>query len=166
MTVYTHMDSPLGELLLVGEPTARGEVALASLSMPGQRGAAVIEPGWSADAEAFAGTVAQLRAYFAGEPIDFEIEFATRGTDFQRRVWDELDKISYGTTVTYGEIAARLGVGREEVRAVAAAIGANPLLVVRPCHRVIAASGALTGYSAGLARKEQLLILERVLLAA
>ncbi|MCU1642122.1 MAG: methylated-DNA--[protein]-cysteine S-methyltransferase [Nocardia sp.] len=166
MTVYARIDSPLGALLLAGErsETAPGGIALTSLSVPGQRGGIAVRPEWIEDACAFVPIAVQLRAYFAGVDTRFDIEFADSGTDFQRRVWRALDEIPYGVTVTYGEIAARIGAPRERVRAVAAAIGANPLLVVRPCHRVIAAGGSLTGYSGGLERKQQLLELEQVLL--
>ncbi|MFF4248806.1 methylated-DNA--[protein]-cysteine S-methyltransferase [Streptomyces sp. NPDC001822] len=163
MTFYTTVDSPLGELLLVGQEsaTAPGGTALASLSVPGQKGGATVQDGWKEDADAFTGITAELRAYFEGRRTGFGIEYTTgRGTDFQRRVWAALEDIPYGTTLSYGEIAARIGAPRAAVRSVGTAIGANPLLVVRPCHRVIGASGALTGYSGGLDRKRQLLDLE------
>ncbi|WP_172381696.1 methylated-DNA--[protein]-cysteine S-methyltransferase [Streptomyces sp. MNP-20] len=163
MTVYTTLDSPLGELLLVGEPsaTAKGGTALASLSMPGQKGAASVLDGWVRDDEAFAVITDQLHAYFAGALTQFDIEYATgSGTDFQRKVWDALDSVPYGTTTTYGALAARLGLSRAAVRALGTAIGRNPLLVVRPCHRVIGADGSLTGYAGGLDRKRRLLDLE------
>ncbi|MEV0439753.1 methylated-DNA--[protein]-cysteine S-methyltransferase [Streptomyces spectabilis] len=163
MTVYTTLDSPLGDLLLVGEPsaTAKGGTALASLSMPGQKGAAAVQDAWVRDDEAFTAIADQLRAYFAGALTQFDIEYATgSGTDFQRKVWDALDSVPYGTTTTYGALAARLGLSRAAVRALGTAIGRNPLLVVRPCHRVIGADGSLTGYAGGLERKRQLLDLE------
>ncbi|MFJ9058706.1 methylated-DNA--[protein]-cysteine S-methyltransferase [Streptomyces sp. NBC_00111] len=163
MTLYTTIDSPLGELLLVGEEsaTATGGTALASLSVPGQKGGATVQDGWTRDPEAFTAIAGALRAYFEGSRDAFGIEYAAgRGTDFQRRVWKALEDIPYGTTLSYGEIAARIGASRVAVRAVGTAIGANPLLVVRPCHRVIGASGALTGYAGGIDRKRQLLDLE------
>ncbi|MFF9690350.1 methylated-DNA--[protein]-cysteine S-methyltransferase [Streptomyces sp. NPDC014623] len=163
MTLCTTIDSPLGELLLVGEEsaTAQGGTALASLSVPGQKGGAAVQEGWTENAEAFSVIAAELRAYFEGSRTGFGIEYAPRrGTDFQRRVWQALEDIPYGTTLTYGEIAARIGAPRAAVRSVGTAIGANPLLVVRPCHRVIGAGGALTGYSGGLDRKQKLLDLE------
>ncbi|MBL1286274.1 methylated-DNA--[protein]-cysteine S-methyltransferase [Streptomyces sp. NPDC057067] len=163
MTLYTTIDSPLGELLLVGEEsaTAQGGTALASLSVPGQKGGATVQDGWTESAEAFTVIAGELRAYFEGSRTRFGIEHAAgRGTDFQRRVWKALEDIPYGTTLSYGEIAARIGASRAAVRSVGTAIGANPLLVVRPCHRVIGASGALTGYSGGLDRKRRLLDLE------
>lgn len=158
-TVCTTLDSPLGELLLVGEasPTAKGGTALASLSLPDQKGAAVVQDGWRHDPDAFAEIARQLRAYFRGEPTSFDIEYVTRGTDFQRRVWKALETIPYGTTTTYGRLAAEIGAPRAAVRALGSAVGANPVLVIRPCHRVIGADGSLTGYAGGLERKEWLL---------
>ncbi|GAA3067801.1 methylated-DNA--[protein]-cysteine S-methyltransferase [Streptomyces glomeratus] len=164
MTVYTTMDSPLGELLLVGEEsaTAKGGTALASLSVPGQKRGAVVQDGWIERPEAFTEIVAQLRRYFDRTLTCFDIEYVHRGSDFQRRVWTALEAIPYGTTLTYGDIAQKIGAPRAAVRAVGTAIGANPLLVVRPCHRVIGAGGTLTGYAGGLERKQQLLDLERL----
>jgi methylated-DNA-[protein]-cysteine S-methyltransferase len=162
MTTYTTLDSPLGELLLVGEPTSDG-VALTSLSLPGQRNASAIEPGWTRDAAAFDDAARQLREYFAGDRDTFDIPFEAHGTDFQRRVWDALDAIPYGATTTYGRLAQQLDVPRERVQALGAAIGANPLLVIRPCHRVIGADGSMRGYAGGVERKVQLLTLEGAL---
>ncbi|MGF6887702.1 methylated-DNA-[protein]-cysteine S-methyltransferase [Nocardia sp. GAS34] len=158
MTVYTTMDSPVGELLLAGEPSG-ASVVLTVVSMAGGRGAAV-RPDWVRHPGAFAEVIAQLQAYFRGELHRFEIEYDGAGSDFQQRVWDALDEIPYGDTVTYGQIAARIGASRAAVRAVGAAIGANPLLIVRPCHRVIGANGSLTGYAGGVERKRELLELE------
>ncbi|MGI5481291.1 methylated-DNA--[protein]-cysteine S-methyltransferase [Streptomyces lavendofoliae] len=164
MTVYAYADGPLGEMLLVGEKSADGGgTALASLSVPGQKGGAVVGDGWRHSPEAFTGVTAQLRDYFAGRLTRFDLLYADTGTDFQRRVWRALEDIPYGTTVTYGEIAARVGAPGAGVRAVGTAIGRNPLLVVRPCHRVIGADGALRGYAGGLERKERLLGLEGAL---
>ncbi|KUJ67522.1 cysteine methyltransferase [Streptomyces albus subsp. albus] len=160
MTVYTTMDSPLGELLLVGEEsaTANGGTALASLSMPEQKGGAVVRDDWRPDPDAFTEIIRQLRDYFDGTRVHFDIEYtADRGTEFQRRVWAALEEIPYGTTTSYGGLAERMGVSRAAVRALGAAIGANPLLLVRPCHRVIGADGSLTGYAGGLERKRLLL---------
>ncbi|MGY0064616.1 methylated-DNA--[protein]-cysteine S-methyltransferase [Streptomyces sp. LZ34] len=159
MTVYTRVDSPLGELLLVGEEskTAKGGTALVSLSVPGQKGGAVVQDGWRRSPEAFGEIVSQLRAYFDGGLTRFDLEYVTRGSAFQQRVWQALDTVPYGTTTTYGRLAERIGAPRAAVRALGAALGANPLLVVRPCHRVIGANGSLTGYAGGLERKRQLL---------
>jgi methylated-DNA-[protein]-cysteine S-methyltransferase len=164
MTVYTTMDSPLGELLLVGKESAttKGGIALASLSVPGQKHGAVVQDGWIEKPEAFTEIAAQLRSYFDGRLTRFDIEYVTSGSEFQRRVWTAVAAIPYGTTLTYGDIAWQIGASRAAVRAVGTAIGANPLLIVRPCHRVIGADGALTGYAGGLERKQHLLDLENV----
>ncbi|GCD98014.1 methylated-DNA--[protein]-cysteine S-methyltransferase [Embleya hyalina] len=157
MTVHTTLDSPLGELLLIGEERPDGTVALSSLSVPGQKGGAGVPADSRADATVFAEPVRQLGAYFAGELRDFDLPTAPRGSAFQERVWAAVDEIPYGTTTTYGEIARHVGISRAGVRAVGTAIGANPLLLIRPCHRVIGADGALRGYAGGLDRKEYLL---------
>ncbi len=104
----------------------------------------------------------QLTEYFAGERRRFELPLRPRGTDFQRRVWEVLATVPWGTTTTYGALAARLGLPPGAARAVGAANGANPLPVVLPCHRVIGSDGTLTGYAGGLERKALLLRLERV----
>jgi len=101
----------------------------------------------------------QLRSYFAGELIAFDLTLAPAGTPFQRAVWAALDEIPYGETVGYGEIARRVG-RPSAARAVGAACGRNPIPVVTPCHRVVGSSGALTGYAGGMERKRILLDLE------
>lgn len=98
----------------------------------------------------------QLQQYFAGERLEFDLPLRLRGTDFQLSVWRELLTIPYGRTVTYGELAQRLG-DVKSVRAVGAANGKNPISIIVPCHRVIAGSGALTGYAGGLEIKRYLL---------
>ncbi|GAB2979942.1 methylated-DNA--[protein]-cysteine S-methyltransferase [Streptomyces pseudoechinosporeus] len=165
MTAYTTIDSPLGELLLVGEEsaTAPGGIALASLSVPGQKNAPAVGKAWRRDDEAFAEAARQLSAYFERQLTAFELEFTVSGSEFQRQVWRALEDIPYGTTTTYGALAERLGVPRAQVRALGAAIGANPLLVVRPCHRVIGADGSMRGYAGGVERKVRLLTLEGAL---
>ncbi|MGW7270943.1 methylated-DNA--[protein]-cysteine S-methyltransferase [Streptomyces sp. NPDC054864] len=162
MTVYTTVPSPLGQLLLVGVPTADG-VSLASLSMSGQRNAPAVQGSWDHEPDRFSGIERQLAAYFGGELRSFDVEFTPSGTDFQRRVWSGLEEIPYGTTTTYGELAARVGVDRGRVQALGAAIGANPLLLVRPCHRVIGADGSMRGYAGGVERKVHLLTHEGAL---
>jgi methylated-DNA-[protein]-cysteine S-methyltransferase len=163
MSVHSTIESPLGELLLIGAHRADGSFALASLSVPGQKGGATPPADSRRDAAAFGDVTRQLDAYFAGDRRDFDLDFTTRGSTFQERVWAALDAIPYGATTSYGEIAARVGTSRAGVRAVGTAIGANPLLVVRPCHRVIGADGALRGYAGGLDRKEYLLTHEGAL---
>ncbi|MGP3970135.1 methylated-DNA--[protein]-cysteine S-methyltransferase [Streptomyces sp. 6N223] len=162
MTLYTTHPSPLGDLLLAGpEPGT-----LASVTMPGQRGGARVEPGWRRDPAAFAEAGRQLDAYFAGELKEFALPLAPRGTAFRERVWAALDRVAYGCTATYAELAALAGLPPRSARAVGGAVGANPLTVIRPCHRVIGADGSMTGYAGGLERKRRLLALEGVLAEA
>ena len=147
---YTWMESPVGRLLLVGD-----EKGLHQLLFKGRP-----EPGWREDPEALAEPVRQLRAYFAGERRDFDFPLAPEGTPFQLRVWRELCNIPYGETISYGELARRIGSPNGS-RAVGLANGANPIAIVVPCHRVIGSNGKLTGYGGGLKNKEWLLALER-----
>jgi methylated-DNA-[protein]-cysteine S-methyltransferase len=159
MTAWTTITSPVGDLLLVGEETADG-VTLTSLSMPGAPAAQ------RRTAEPFAEIIRQLEAYFAGELTRFDIAFTGGGTDFQQRVWRAVEEIPFGTTTTYGALARQLGLPRERIQALGAAVGANPLLLVRPCHRVIGADGSMRGYAGGVERKVQLLTHEGALLGA
>lgn len=159
VTYWTETDSPVGPLLL----TAGADGALTSLSVPGQKGGRTVQDGWRHDSGPFRAAEEQLAAYFAGELTDFRLPLRAEGTAFRERVWAALDDVPYGATTTYGEIAARVGASRPAVRAVGGAIGANPLLILRPCHRVIGAGGALTGYAGGLDRKTRLLVLEGAL---
>jgi len=164
MSIYLTQGSPVGELLLVGEPTRDG-VALTSVSMTGQRNAPQPQSDWRLDAGAFTDVARQLREYFAGDRTAFDLDLAPDGgTPFQRRIWQAMDSVRYGTTITYGELAAQLGVPRDRIVAVGAAVGANPLLIVRPCHRVIGVDGTMRGYAGGVERKQWLLVHEGVLL--
>lgn len=160
-TVFTTMQSPLGLLLLSGALDGNGPAALATVTAPAQKGA-LSEPaaGWVHDAAPLAPAVEQLTAYFDGELTAFDLRLAPVGTEFRQRIWSALDDIPYGATVTYGELGAAAGQSPRAVRAVGGAVGANPLLVVRPCHRVMGANGALTGFAAGVDRKRWLLELE------
>jgi methylated-DNA-[protein]-cysteine S-methyltransferase len=162
MTACTMITSPLGELLLVGEETEQG-TTLSALSMPGQKNAPTIRPDWRRDPEPFADIVRQLKAYFAGELTGFDIVLTPAGSDFQRRVWRALEQIPYGATTRYGALAAQVGLPRDRIPALGAAIGANPVLLVRPCHRVIGADGSMRGYAGGVERKVQLLTHEGAL---
>lgn len=158
-TRWTRLDSPLGELLLTADETG----ALTSLSVPGQKNGRTVQESWRHDPGPFRAAQEQLAAYFSGELKEFRLELRPQGTEFRTRVWDALDDVPYGATTTYGEIAARVGATRVAVRAVGGAIGANPLLILRPCHRVIGANGSLTGYAGSLDRKTALLTLEGAL---
>jgi methylated-DNA-[protein]-cysteine S-methyltransferase len=162
MTVYTTTQSPVDELLLAGEETPDG-VSLTWVSMTGQKSAPSPRDDWRRAPAAFGEVTRQLQAYFAGELTVFDLDLAPGGTPFQQRVWRALDSIGYGTTITYGELAAQLGVPRDRVPALGAAIGQNPLLIVRPCHRVIGADGMMRGYAGGVERKQWLLVHEGAL---
>ena len=139
--------SPIGDLVLTGDAQA-----LAGIDLHGRRPPA----GAIRDDAAFAAVRAQLDAYFAGALTEFDLPLAARGTAFQRRVWSALRSIPYGATVSYGELARRIGAPTA-ARAVGLANGANPIPIVVPCHRVIGADGSLTGFGGGLARKRWLL---------
>jgi methylated-DNA-[protein]-cysteine S-methyltransferase len=138
------MDSPIGPLGIVVDELGR----LVSVRFGGGES--------SGDA---ARVSAQLAEYFAGRRKTFELELAPRGTEFQLAVWNELLKVGYGETITYAELARRIGKP-SAVRAVGAANGANPIPVIVPCHRVIGSNGSLTGYGGGIDRKQWLLALE------
>ena len=153
MIHFRTIDSPIGLLTLAG----RGEV-LTNLRMVDQTYGPE-RTGWSDNPAAFDGVVDQLKAYFAGELTDFELEIDLHGTEFQRRVWQALRTIPFGETRSYGEIAAQVGAPGA-ARAVGLANGHNPLAIIVPCHRVIGAGGRLTGYGGGLDRKRSLLALE------
>ena len=156
--MWTVMDSPVGELRIV----ARDD-AIAAIEYSPFRGSPTGEPlGERHDDDPLLHrAVEQLTAYFAGELEQFDLPVAPRGSDFQQRVWDQLRKIPYGETVSYGEIAHRLGKSNAASRAVGLANGSNPIPIVIPCHRVIGANGTLTGYAGGLERKQTLLGLEQ-----
>ncbi|CAO5156089.1 Methylated-DNA--protein-cysteine methyltransferase [Frankia sp. AiPs1] len=159
-TLYTALPSPIGELLLVGvaQPDVPGGLALARLSFVTDHArAARPDAAWCRAREPFTQVSGQLEEYFAGRRQTFDLVPRAAGSEFQERVWQALDTIPFGTTLSYGQLAARIGLGRSDARAVGTAVGANPLLLVRPCHRVIGADGRLRGFAAGLHRKEFLL---------
>ncbi|MFJ5231807.1 methylated-DNA--[protein]-cysteine S-methyltransferase [Kitasatospora sp. NPDC088391] len=157
-TVFTTMASPLGTLLLSGALDPDGGFALTAVTAPGQKGAVDTPPDdWRPDADALAPAVEQLTAYFAGGRTSFDLPLAPVGTPFRRRIWAALDDIPFGSTLTYGQLADAAGESKLAVRAVGGAVGANPLLIVRPCHRVMGANGSLTGFAAGIDAKRWLL---------
>ena len=147
---FTIFDSPLGELTLVADPG--GE--LRGLYFPGTAPAL---PAADHDPEPLAAATEQLEQYFRGERTQFDLTLDYKGTPFQRSVWDALRTIEYGTTTTYGALARAL---EAQPRAVGAAVGATPIPIIVPCHRVIGSDGSLTGYGGGLPRKRALLDLE------
>jgi methylated-DNA-[protein]-cysteine S-methyltransferase len=141
------VETPIGTLWL-----ARDRDGLTGVAFTGPRGAHSADP-------LLLDAAAQLQAYFAGGLERFDLPLSAHGTEFQERVWAAVSAIPYGTTTTYSALAAALGAP-SAWRAVGAANGRNPLPIVVPCHRVVGASGALTGYGGGLARKHRLLELE------
>jgi methylated-DNA-[protein]-cysteine S-methyltransferase len=159
MNAVTHYDlvpSPLGTMLLV----ARDD-ALAGIYFEGQRYAPAVAADWrrAANHPALAAARAQLAEYFAGGRTEFTLPLASQGTPFQRAVWAAIATVPFGATIAYRELAARAG-RPGSVRAAGTATGRNPWTIVVPCHRIVGADGALTGYAGGLDRKRALLALE------
>lgn len=152
---YDFLETPIGRLLLAGD-----EHGLRHIEFPSPRQGDGIVPGWRRDRRHLGVAIEQLEAYFAGDRRAFDIALAARGTDFRKTVWNHLMHIPYGETISYGELARRIGEPRAS-RAVGAANGANPLPIIVPCHRVIGTNGKLTGFSGGLPIKQWLLDHER-----
>ncbi len=151
---HTAIDSPIGELTLV----ARDGV-LSGIYFPGHWHMPAPEVFGTLSERGFEQAQQQLGEYFAGERTEFGLATAVAGGEFQRRVWKLIDRIPYGETTTYGEMAQELG-DPALAREVGSAVGRNPLSIVVPCHRVVGKDGKLTGYAGGLERKRFLLELE------
>ncbi len=154
---YRYLDSPVGELLLIGEKK------LERIEFQTSKNRVTPGKDWIEDADAFKDAVDQLKAYFKGERSRFDVEMDLKGTTFQRKVWSKLVQIPYGTTISYGELAKRIGNPKAS-RAVGMANGKNPIPIIVPCHRVIGKNGKLTGFGGGLDIKQTLLDLESNLL--
>lgn len=152
---HTVTDSPYGPLTLVATDSV-----LSGLYMTEQRHRPGEETFGDPDPRPFREVIRQLDAYFAGDLKEFDLPLHLAGTPFQRTVWEQLLLIPYGETRTYGELAGSLG-STGASRAVGLANGKNPIGIIVPCHRVIGASGGLTGYGGGLDRKQRLLAFER-----
>ena len=150
---YRYWSSPIGSLLLAGEE--RLQIVGFATGSKARRA----DEDWVEDRRAFADVAEQLGEYFAGERRGFDLDLDLRGTPFQLDVWRALREIPYGDTVSYGDIARQIGRPKA-VRAVGTANGSNPIPVIVPCHRVIGASGKLTGFGGGLEAKSYLLNLE------
>lgn len=155
--MWTVMTSPIGDLRIVEQRASITAIDFHPFRAGDGRPRGSRDDGVPVLVEA----VRQLTAYFARELKEFDLPLSPAGTDFQRRVWDQLLLINYGETASYGEIARRLGLTNAASRAVGWANGRNPVPVVIPCHRVIGADGSLTGYAGGLQRKQILLGLEQ-----
>jgi methylated-DNA-[protein]-cysteine S-methyltransferase len=154
-TLYTQIESPVGPLLLVAD-----DGGLRQILFLNGRHAARPESSWKEDRAPHVETIRQLQSYFAGELENFTLPLAPQGTSFQLGVWRSLCDIPYGETISYGQLAGRIGNPKAS-RAVGLANGSNPIPIVIPCHRVIGSNGKLTGYGGGLPIKEKLLALER-----
>ena len=154
-TRYRIIESPVGFVTIAGDGDAITGLRMEDHAHP--------PPDLDASEPhqgAFPDVVDQLGAYFAGERAEFDVKLRLEGTDFQRRVWAGLLEIPYGETISYGQLATRIGRPTAS-RAVGLANGRNPVSIIVPCHRVIGAGGALTGYGGGLENKRTLLDLER-----
>jgi methylated-DNA-[protein]-cysteine S-methyltransferase len=162
--IYGFLSTPVGRLLVARDRTG---VRLIHFNGPAggpaggpAKAGPYVQRGWERHDAAFGDVATQLTEYFDGRRRVFELTLAPDGTPFQLRVWNALLDIPYGETISYGELATRIG-DRSAARAVGLANGSNPLPIVIPCHRVIGSNGKLTGYGGGLPIKQQLLTLER-----
>ena len=149
---YAWMQTPIGRVLLILDENGLRRIDFAN-------GNSRPDPAWHESPDALKETIRQLRAYFARELEEFEVPLAPEGTPFRKNVWRHLCEIPYGETISYGELAHRVGNPKAS-RAVGLANGANPIPIIIPCHRVIGSNGRLTGYGGGLPIKEKLLALE------
>jgi methylated-DNA-[protein]-cysteine S-methyltransferase len=150
-SITTSLDSPVGMLTL-----SASDGFLTRMYMQGQRHAPPQPEGGRRDDAWFVDIVSQLHAYFEGHLSEFEVPIRLDGTEFQRQVWSHLRGIPYGETISYGELARRVGSPNAS-RAVGLANGRNPVAIIVPCHRVIGSNGQLTGYGGGIERKTWLL---------
>jgi methylated-DNA-[protein]-cysteine S-methyltransferase len=155
-TFHTFFESPVGPLLLMSDGKA-----LTGLHTESDKYRPRVQPDWAEndDVVPFATVKGQLRDYFEGRLTEFDLPLNPRGTEFQLRVWEQLCGIPFGETISYAELARRIG-NPNASRAVGMANSRNPISIIVPCHRVIGADNSLTGYAGGLDRKRALLELE------
>jgi methylated-DNA-[protein]-cysteine S-methyltransferase len=152
---YCYLESPLGKIFVQGD----GEF-VTGIFMPNHKRWTGPDASWKQSDASFSIVREQLAEYFAGSRQQFDVPLKVDGTPFQQRVWQELVRIPFGTTITYGQLAQRVGMPTGS-RAVGNANGRNPISIIVPCHRVIGANGKLTGYAGGVEKKEWLLDWER-----
>lgn len=157
MIYYYILETPAGKMLLTSDgKTITGMHWLVSRHAP------IIEDFWQENREIFAEIISQLDEYFLAKRQVFGPKLTPKGTDFQQKVWQEINKIPYGQTVSYQEIAKAIG-SPKAVRAVGTSVGKNPFGIIVPCHRVLASNGSLGGYAGGLESKKLLLKIENIL---
>ena len=159
MVFYTTIDSPVGPLLLAGDERGLLRVSFGTVSNGVGKRQRFPKADWKEDKASFKELIRQLKAYFAGELQEFDVPLRLEGTGFQLRVWHALQSIPYGETISYLELARRIG-DTKAVRAVGLANGSNPIPIIVPCHRVIGSDGSLVGFGGGLETKQKLLALE------
>jgi len=156
MRYYDFYDSPHGRVILVAE-----EASLVGVYFDGQKHLPRLDPAARRDPQhaPLRQGKRELAEYFSGRRKRFDVALAPMGTPFQRSVWKAISMVGFGETITYGELAQRAG-HPGSARAAGAATGRNPIGIIVPCHRIVGADGALTGYAGGLAKKRALLALE------
>ncbi len=154
VTSYTMMESPIGPLMLAGDDAGLRQVHFANGRRPQSP-----QRDWIEAKTPFKEVIRQLESYFAGKLKEFDLPLVLDGTEFQRLVWNHLRKIPYGETISYGQLAKRIG-SPDAARTVGLANGSNPIPIIIPCHRVIGSNGDLTGFGGGLPVKKKLLALE------
>jgi methylated-DNA-[protein]-cysteine S-methyltransferase len=159
-TFYSYIDSPLGRMFVQSDG-----LFVTGLFMPHHKGWRGPDASSRQSDAPFTAVREQLAEYFAGERQQFDVPLKFAGTSFQQHVWQELARIPFGTTITYAELARRVGKPTAS-RAVGHANGRNPISIIVPCHRVIGANGRLTGYAGGIDKKQWLLAWERRVTAA
>lgn len=153
-TYYSHYTSPVGKLLLISDGTT-----ITGMYYPSYKHVPKISNDWKEDNSKFSKLTSELNEYFSGKRKNFDVPLQLEGTEFQKNVWQQLSKIPYGATASYKDIATAVGKPKA-VRAVGTAVGANPVCIIAPCHRVISSDGSLGGYAGGLRNKKILLKLE------
>jgi methylated-DNA-[protein]-cysteine S-methyltransferase len=154
VTSYTTMKSPIGPLLLAGDERGLRLVHFVTGRRPKSP-----DRDWIEDKSPFKEVIRQMQSYFEAKLTDFDVPLVLEGTEFQLQVWRNLRKIPYGETISYGQLAKRIG-NPDAARAVGLANGSNPIPIIIPCHRVIGSNGSLTGFGGGLPVKKKLLALE------
>jgi methylated-DNA-[protein]-cysteine S-methyltransferase len=156
MTYYTFLDSPAGTLLLMSDGNH-----ITGIHWKVFKRTPKVQKDWIENKKIFSSAIKQLDEYFKGKRTSFNLDMEIKGTEFQKKVWKQLQKIPYGKSITYGSIAKAINHPKA-VRAVGTAVGSNPICIIIPCHRVLAAQNKLGGYAGGLKSKQTLLARENI----